>query len=319
MNNQEATLIIADRFQTSQQEAEKIIEKAESGGEIGGDISVQTWMEKRLFPNSVEIDEEGYAHMCVDALKILRGTAATDYGSARQRDLGQLWADMTRGYLGELAFLKFLEKKEGIKAELGHEIGELKDFLPLDIHSVQFPDQEKRQPKIRISIKTTKWNGIWLDIPGDQFNHSDVHVLVKVGAGRDHLFAFFKALSVFKDKVLKRGEEVGALTSTDSKILFDSLPSFKPINAYVCGFVWKNREYLSLPYSGKSGRKNYTITAWNGPMEPGDLEKIKEKEAVSGSIKFEGIGNFAHDRMHLFNAGNLLWKEGDWEKVVSAI
>ena len=46
--------------------------------------------------------------------------------------------------------------------------------------------------KLNISIKTSKWNGIWLDIPGNQFEHSDIHVFVKIGAGRDHLFAFFK-------------------------------------------------------------------------------------------------------------------------------
>jgi hypothetical protein len=319
MNFQEAVRIITDQLQTSDEEATTILEKAESGGEIGGDTSVQNWVDNRLLPNCVAIDEEGYAHMCVDALKILSNTAGTDYGGSRQRDLAQLWADMTRGYLGELAFLEFLEQKKGIRAQLGHEVGRLKDFLPLDIHSVQLPGQEARQPRIKISIKTTKWNGIWLDIPGDQFSHSDVHVLVKVGAGRAHLFAFFKALSVFKDKVLKRGEEVGALTSVASQQLFDSLPTFKPINAYICGFVRKDHEYHSLSYAGKSGRKNYKVTSWNGPMETGDLEKIRQREGISGTVEFEGIGRFGHDRMYLFNAGNLLWKDTDWTKVIESL
>ena len=32
----------------------------------------------------------------------------------------------------------------------------------------------------------------FVDIPGDQFNHSDYHVQVKVSVGRDHLFGFSK-------------------------------------------------------------------------------------------------------------------------------
>jgi hypothetical protein len=74
-----------------------------------------------------------------------------------------------------------------------------------------------------------------------------------------------------------------------------------------------------MSYAGKSGRKNYTIASWNGPMESGDLEKIKEREEISGTVKFEGIGSFAHDRMYLFNTGNLLWKDADWIKVFESL
>lgn len=140
--------------------------------------------------------------MCIDALKIVSTTAGTDFGSSRQRDFGQVWADMTRGYLGEYAFKKFLEKTYSISCELGHEIGNLGDYLPTDIHNIKKSGESWRKPKLSIGVKAVKWNGIWFDIPSDQFNHSDIHVLVKVGTARDHLFAFFKQLSVFKDKVL---------------------------------------------------------------------------------------------------------------------
>lgn len=222
------------------EEADRLIEKAICGGEIVNEAKIDDWLNERFLPNSVLIDEAGYAQMCVDALKILSTTAPTDYGRSRQRDLGQLWADMTRGYLGELAFILLLKKRWNIEAKLGHEIGRLDTYLPMDIHEVKLPDeQHSRPPKTGISIKAAKWNAIWLDIPGAQFNHSDIHILVKVGAGRDHLFAFFKNISVFKDKVLKRGEEVGSLSGDESKVLYDSLPSFKPIPAYICGFVKK--------------------------------------------------------------------------------
>ena len=93
-------------------EVKKILEKAIAGGEFVDESDLKVWLEQRFLPNCILIDEIGYAKMCVDALKILSTTAPTDYGSSRQRDMGQLWADMTRGYLGELACLKFFEKME---------------------------------------------------------------------------------------------------------------------------------------------------------------------------------------------------------------
>lgn len=300
-------------------EADRLIEKALIGGEITSESKINEWLNERFLPNCVLIDEAGYAQMCVDALKILGTTAATDYGSSRQRDLGQLWADMTRGYLGELAFILFLKKRWGIEAKLGHDMGQLETFLPMDIHEVKVPgEKNSRVPKIGISIKAAKWNAIWLDIPGAQYTHSDVHLLVKVGAGRDHLFAFFKNLSVFKDKVLKRGEEVGSLSQEESKTLYDNLPSFKPIPAYICGFVKKSSTHKELPYEGKKGRKHFKISAWNGPINDGDLEKIKALELIQGKVSFEGIGDFAHYGF-LFNTGNLLWEEKEWQWLVKSL
>ncbi|MBI5177879.1 MAG: hypothetical protein HZA04_01300 [Nitrospinae bacterium] len=295
-----------------------ILSKAVAGGELEDENEPEEWITQRLLPNTVFIGKDDYARMCINALKILSNVAATDYGSSRQRDMGQLWADMMRGYLGEIAFLKFLEKWN-VKARLDHEKRTLEDYLPMDIHEVQFDGVPPRPPKLRISVKTTKWNGIWLDIPGGQFNHSDIHVLVKVGVGRDHLFAFFKEISVFRDKILKIGEEAGSLTKAESARLYDALPSFKEIPAYITGFAKRDLPYSDLPYVGKKGRKNYTITGWNGPIRPGDLEEIKRREKIDGKIQFTGIGEFSHDQGYLFNTGTLLWQKEEWDRVVSSM
>lgn len=319
MKKEEAIHIIKEKLNTDEKEATLIVDKAIAGKEINDNTILEDWLNKRFLPNIIFIDEKGYAQMCIDALKILGKTAPTDYGSSRQRDLGHLWADMTRGYLGELAFSNFMKEKWNISAKLGHEVGKLEKYLPMDIHMVKEANAEYRVPKIKVGIKAIKWNGIWFDISGDQFNHSDIHVLVKVGTGRDHLFAFFKMISVFKDKVLKVGQDVGVLTEKEADNLFNELPSFKPISAYICGFVKKNDAYSELSYTGKKGRMHYNIQSWRGAINPGDLEKIKEKENITGKVKFEGIGKFAHDRGYLFNTGNLLWAKNDWEEICKNI
>jgi hypothetical protein len=308
----------SNKLGLSKEDSILVIKKALEGGETQIN-EVEDWVNNRFIPNCVEINKDEYAMMCVNALKSVFSVAATDYGSSRQRDLGQMWADMIRGYLGEIAFVKFLKIKWDIEADMGHEKGSLGDYLPMDIHKIKLSGESYREPKINISIKTSKWNGIWLDIPGDQFNHSDIHVFVKIGAGRDHLFAFFKEISVFRDKVLKIGEEVGSLTKDESEQLYESLPSFTPIKAYICGFASKSERYKPLSYSGSKGRINFTVQGWNGPISAGDLVKIKEAENISGKVSFSGIGEFSHDQGYLFNTGNLAWSKEDWDNVVATI
>jgi hypothetical protein len=302
----------------TEKEGGMILEKVLVGGECSKDTQ-EDWLKARFKANCIFIDTTEYAQMCVNALKSLWKTAATDFGSSRQRDMGQLWADTTRGYLGEVAFRKFLKQKFNIESDLDHEEGELKDFLASDLKVVKTSsDKNFRKPNLNISIKTTKWNGVWLDIPGNQFSHSDIFVLVKVGVSRDHLFAFFKEISVFKDKILKKGVEVGSLNEQQAQKIYDELPSFKNVPAYICGFVEKDTVYKDLPYGGKKGRKNYTIESWNGRLNDDDMQKIKEIEGVSGSIKFQGIGDFSHNG-YVFNTGNFKWKEEDWKRVLSRI
>ena len=302
-------------------EAMKILEKSHEGGEFNDILEINDWYENRFSRSIVLIDEDEYARMCIDALKTAQTTAATDFGSSRQRDLGQLWSDMIRGYLGEAAFKKFLFDKYNIQSKLAHEKGELEDFLDTDIPEIKFKDEGWRAPDKNIGIKTTKTNGVWLDIPGDQFNHSDYHVLVKVGVGRDHLFGFFKKISVFKDKILQLGMDIGALNEDESNIIFDSLPTFSPIKAYICGFVKKNDNYEEMPYDGKKGRIHYTVTSWNGAYHPDDFSKIKVLEELSekGKVRLLGIGELTNQPRYLFNTGSLRWSAEDWNELVSSL
>ena len=303
-------------------EASKIVNKARLGGEINDSCDAYRWLKDRFLPNVVSIDEDGYAHMCIDALKTITTTVATDFGGSRQRDLSQLWADKTRGYLGELAFVNWLKGKWDIDAELGHEQGSLEEYLPMDIHRVKKKGEAtSRAPNLKIGVKATKWNGIWLDIWGSQFVHSDIHVLVKVGTGREHLVGYLKKISVFKDKILSEGRRIKAIDQEQADQIFKSLPSYQPISAYICGFVAKSQSYTNLPYAGQKKRKHYTISSWNGPIGRSDLESIRTKEGLAkdAQIKFEGIGKFAHDKGYVFNAGNLHWTDHEWEPILNKL
>ena len=318
MNILEVEKNIQEKLNISQKEVEVILNKALLGKEVL-DNNIQDLYQNRFLPNLVFIDENGYAKMCIDALKITITKFSTDYSSRRQRDFGQLWGDMTRGYLAEYAFILFLKEKWGISAELGHEKGNLEDYLPSDIYKIKKEDDDlMREPNLKIGIKGTKWNGIWFDIPGNQFSHSDIHVFVKVGTARDHLFAYFKHISVFKDKILKKGIEIGSINQAEADSLYNKLPLFQPIPAYISGFAITKKNYLELPYKGKKGKKHFTINEWSGEIKSGDLEKIKIKENLEakGNVKFEGIGEFSHDKGFLFNTGSLYWKKEDWENNV---
>lgn len=318
MENRLVVETIASVLHLSQSEALKIYEKAKVGGECT-DSNAMFWLEERFLPNILWIDEIGYTKMCIDALKILHTIAATDYGTSRQRDLGQLWGDMTRGYLAEYAFIQWLEQNWGIQAKLDHEKGDVEEYLSSDIYRVyDFDKAHERLTRIRLSVKGTKWNGIWLDIPGAQFHISDIHILVKVGVSRNHLFAYFQHISVFRDKVFKRGIEFGILTPLQADALSAQLPRFTNIPAYICGFAIRDTPYNDLPYGGKKGTIHYTVTSWRGPIFAGDLARIRQRENIKGQIKFEGIGRFSHDSGYLFNTGNLLWQRHDWQKYVIA-
>ena len=310
---------VANRARVPEKEAIDIINKAKEGREFSsGDF--HTWFAERFTPNLVFIDEAGYTKMCVNALKTVPTTVATDYGTSRQRDFGQIWADKTRGYLGEYAFKLFLEQKWDIDIGLDHEEGDLGDYLSSDIHRVVIKG-EGRKPKINLSIKTTKWNGIWLDIPGDQFNHSDAFVFVKTGAGRDHLFAFFKHISVFEDKILREGINEGELTKEEAEKLFEDLPTFSKIPAYIAGFVLKEDNYEDLPYGGRMPISVFTIDSWRGPRPPDHLKRIRDREKLpaSAKVEFKNIKKFSHDNGYLFNTGNLLWEKKDWRKLTDSL
>jgi len=286
--------------------------------------SIDSWYNSRFKPNVFKISEDVYLKAMIEALKIQFLIAGTDFGSSRQRDLGQKWSDTIRGYLGEFGVQLWFKERWNVDIDLGHEEGSLEEYLPLDIHAVKFEgDSDFRAPNLKVSIKSTKSNGIWLDVPGDQFHHSDIFILTKLIITTDHLFSFFKAISVFKDKILKCGLDKGYLTEETAAQIYDNIPSFKPVYGYIAGFVEYSEEYESYSYEYSLGRTNAKIYSYSGVYEGDETlsaikNEINEKE-INKTVKkceFLGIRKFNSSKRYVFGMRNLRYSEEEWRQFV---
>lgn len=272
----------------------------------------QDWFDNRFSPFVFKIEEHDYLDCSIQALKVQFLLAGTDYGTSRQRDLGQKWSDTIRGYLGEYGVKQVFKNLFDTDISLGHEAGTLSEYIDSDIQSIKFSGEEARKPKLNISIKTTKSNGVWLDIPGDQFSHSDIYILSKIGVGTDHLFSFFKHISVFKDKILKCGFDGGCISKEEANDIYDKIPSFKPVYGYISGFIESSGRTGTYTYSGKKGRKNFKIINYCGKYESEYLLDIKEVEQAN-KVEFVGIGSFSQSNRYIFGMKSLRFSREEWE------
>ena len=243
----------------------------------------------------------------------------TDFGTSRQRDFGQAWADKTRGYLGEAAVVLFLKKYFNVETRLAHQQGNPEDFYDSDIAEIK-DGNSFRSPKVFVGIKTTKFNGVWLDIAKEQFLKSHYHVQVKIGGGTSHLFSFFKEIGVFEDHILKVGLDEKFLTQKEADDIYNDIPDFKPIPGYITGFAVREEEDGGFKYAGNKGIKNYTINSFKGLLPADYAEQIRKKEGMTtGSVKFESIGEFSSTGRYLFNTGALTRSHKEWQEVVTQL
>ena len=307
-----------------------LCEGAVRGRDIESFSNIDEWI-SWLSWSTVLLDEKDYLTAAVHALDLAPRLAGTDYGTTRQRDLGQLWTDTIRGFLGEIAFVKWLEEKFGVKAELDYRKGPLTEFLPSDIKMIS-----GRSPKLNISIKTTKLRGIWLDIPYKQIEHSDVFILVRVGVTREHFLAFLKKISVIKDKILGKAIELGIITDEELKSIWDTIPEFTNVPAYIVGFFDKRvygdevkmRDSIFL-VDGIMKTKRFIINKFIGYWHPKqELYRSKVIELLrkqgryipdNVKIEFEGIGDFSRTLHFIVSSGALNRKREEWENLISQI
>ena len=291
------------------------------------EVPLGEWLEKRFKYQFVWLEKEDYLKALVRALWLAPVFAGTDFGGARQRDMAQVWTDTARGFLGEIALSKFLSEKFGVEAKLETRRGKLTEFLPTDISQIRVSGESWRQPSLRISIKTTKFGGRWLDLPGAQFKHSDVFVLVKIGILRQHFLAFLKAISFLREKLFTLAEKLGELSGEDAERLWNEIPEFSPIPAYIAGFLLKSDvktpvDMVNVKLRGKKF-KRIVITHGVGLFSPENVRRIEQIQKIDPSgilpIEVEPIIASLTKEHFLAHSGSLKYGEENWRKLIDKI
>ena len=306
--------------------AVQILRGAQEGLEISS-IGFDAWFENRLKYQFAWLDKDDYSRALVRALWLAPVFAGTDFGSSRQRDMAQVWTDTARGFLGEISVSKFLFEKFGIETALDTRRGKLTEFLPADIVKIKPLYRDWRKPNLRISIKTTKFNGRWLDVPGAQIEHSDVFILVKIGILRHHFLAFLKAISFLKDKLFTRAKNLGELNDNMAEELWNEIPHFDPIPTYIAGYLNKNE--LNLPVHHiiceKKGRTKIRIAVTQG-IGVFSKETLRNHPSIQKfdpegilRIEIEPIIDSITAAHFLAHSGGLTWGEKEWDRLIKSL
>jgi hypothetical protein len=307
-----------------------LIKGAINGSEIdiNNSESCLQWLNGRFAYQLTWLDQHDYARALVRALWLAPRFAATDFGGARQRDFAQVWTDTARGFLGEIAFQRFLQEKFGMEVKLDVKRGALEQFLPSDIKIRDAVSGKFRTPKKPLSIKTTKFNGRWLDLPGAQFDHSQVFVLIKLGISRFHFAAFLKVISFLKDKLFALAKDLGELDDGKAQELWKETPDFTSIPAYIAGYLEK--EGLSLPIHQiicrKKGRRNVRV-AISGGIGLFSLSTVRRHPEVK-RIDPDGklpvvvepiIKSLTESKHFLAHSGALKFGKENWNNIVTRL
>lgn len=300
----------------------QIIKGAESGLEINS--SFEDWFENRFKYQFAWLDKDDYSKALVRALWLAPVFAGTDFGASRQRDMAQVWTDTARGFLGEIVFSKFLKQKFEIDTKFDTRRGSIDKFLPSDINKIKLPNKSWIQPKINISIKTTKFNGRWLDVPGAQYNYSDVFILIKLGILRGHFLAFLKAISFLKDKLFPLGKNLKELDDVSSKELWEEIPEFEPIPSYIAGFIDKRKINLPIHYLEvrRKGLKNICLLISQGigiftPDNIRNHQTVKEIDPEGKlRIEIEPIIKSFTGQKFFAHSGGLYYGKEKWQELI---
>lgn len=303
-----------------------LLRGAEGALELEG--SFESWLERFKYQFQW-LDKDDYSRALIRALWLAPHFAGTDFGSSRQRDLGQVWTDTARGFLGEIALSNFLKERFSVETRLDTSRGDLTEFLPTDIAEMKLPKEEWREPKLKISIKTTKFNGRWLDLPGAQFEHSDVFVLVKLGILRQHFLAFLKAISFLKDKLFVKAKNLGELDEDDAKELWDEIPEFEPIPSYIAGFIYKSDinlpiHEINIRLVGKFERtKRLEVSQGIGLFTPENIRSLQKVQEIdpSGSCRIVIVPIIdSLTGQHFFaHSGGLQYGEENWNRLIKIL
>jgi len=293
---------------------------------------INKWFKDRFKPNSVILDKDDYSRALIRSLWIAPNLAALDFSGGRLRDFAQLWTDTARGFLGEIAVQKFLKDSFDFNMKIETRRGKVEEFMPSDISVID--KGKSRKSKIDVSIKTTKLNGRWLEIPESQLKQSDVFVFVKLGISRYHFSSYLKTLKAI-EQIFSRGAELKELDDKQIKLLSTEIPDWNPIPAYISGFV--DKRGLKLPVhsmnfktprkrqKGQDGQRpisRIVIEGGIGLFSYESVEKQKDVKALDAGkdipIEIAGIGKEVDGNFYA-SSGELTFRKDAWQKLVDSL
>lgn len=265
--------------------------------------------------NGVVLTFNDYLRATSIALSLFDHLANTDFGTSRQRSFGQKWADTIQGLLGEIAFRKVIDAHTKGQLVPFPDAGELdlNEALKTDITQVLVERKEKRPTKKRISIKTTKLRGRWLDVPYNQASHSDIYVLVKVGTDPGTLYWFLAKSKLIDQiilshqKLLKESDPIFEHEHAAANRALERVSNIKSKPALFLAVVsgWKTREELDQPFNAlahnaSSARARKKVRVYSGfgrlipPLKAKNIIKSVPAQKAGASVEFDPIGEFSN-------------------------
>ena len=232
-------------------------------GALIGQEQLKQWWEGRVKPQTLVLGRDDYLKCLLFAIRAFyrrTGMTITHFGRREQRrEMGQWLSNQTEGKLGEIAVQKFLQR-HGIQADLDWTLRETPgDYLP-DIASVW-----RRPPNLRVSIKTTKFRGIWLDLPKREVDRAergiDAAILVRIGLPEDHFLRVLKEISAllkllaaylgFDEAKLRHVLQEGTTEADEIREIWEEVPSLGALKAYVVGYALKDDLHSRLVKKGE--------------------------------------------------------------------
>lgn len=130
---------------------------------------------------------------------------------------------------------------------------------------------------------------------------------------------------------MEEGKRVKVLDDDSVQEVIDSLPRFRPISAYIVGFVKKegNERKLgddgtlvfpgSTIFDGNKGTKHFKIHTWKGELHASDYDTVKQITEIEGNAQFEGIGAFSKSKHTIFNTGSLEFSQDAWRRLIAEL
>jgi hypothetical protein len=311
--------------------AVQILRGAEGGSEFG-DLDFDSWLSDRLTYQLVWLDKDDYTRAITRALPQALKFAAADFGSSRQRDLGQLWTDTARGFLGEIAFQRFLHERFNCTIEPDLSMDKSRqEYILTDIKAVLDKDtDEMRPPKINVSIKTGKFNSRWMDeYSATKTLSIDAFVFVRVGTSREHFISFLKSISFLGTKLFPEAERLGEIDSQAKAEIWNAIPDFEVVPAYIAGYLLRSE--LNLPVDRLQARlvkgksKRIKILQGVGNFTLNNLRADRRIQEIDPdfahlNIVIDGLDKNIDNNPHFYaNTGALSFGVENWQNFVKSL